>query len=426
MKKYLLVISGVLILSACISNAQNSNLNSAISYFDDFEKFNDQSSLPKAKEKIDLASQNDGTKDKFKTWHYKGKIYLSLFDKQLRDELNKSSETDINKKLVTAYLAASMDMLDESRNAFEKEIELDTKKIYSSEANDKLKIIASNYNDKGYSCIINNKFEDAVLNYQKSYDMKLKMNIVDTAIINNIAVAYQEQKNYKKAEEYFDKLISMNYYPEKNYLAILQMYNDANDTSSVSRVLNKALIAMPENYTFLIERINVYLKAGKSEAAISSINQAISKNPNNHELHLVLGQTYNKMAFPQDASGRDLAKPNNYDDLIKKADAEFNKAIEIKPDYYVGLYSIGIFYNNVGAEILKKTDKMKDPKKIKIEEDKADALFIKAVPILERARNIDNTDMDIKRTLRQLYVRTGQGDSEKYKKLNEEIKSSSK
>jgi hypothetical protein len=130
------------------------------------------------------------------------------------------------------------------------------------------------------------------------------------------------------------------------------------------------------------------------------------------------------MAFPQDAKGKDLAKPTNYNDLIKNADTELSKSVELSPTYFEGLYSLGIFYNNIGADILKRTEKMKDPKKIKIEEDKADVYFIKALPILEKAHAI-RTDMDIMRTLRQLYLRAGKADTEKYKKLNEQIKSAS-
>ena len=402
--------------------AQNINLNSAVSYLDDYEKFNETASLPKAKEKIDLAAKDESTAGKYKTWFYRGRIYLALFDQSLKAEMNKSTESDINKKLMAAYSMISMEYVDEAMISFEKELQLDEKKMYASETNAKMRVVASNYSDKAYSCLDNKNYNDAMVFYEKSYNMKLKMNITDTAAVNNMAVSAVKLKDYKKAEEFYGKLIEMKYRPERCFLAMLQMYADAKDTAAVRTITMKAVAAMPESYALLIEQINLFLKDGKSEAAISSINQALAKNPNNHELHLVLGQTYNKMAFPKDALGKDGLRTGNFSEFLKKAEEEFNKAIQIKPDYFVGQYSLGVFYNNMGADILKQAENIKDPKKAKEEEDKADIMFQKAIPLLEKAHELDRADKDAMKTLRQLYARTGQGDSDKYKKLNDEMK----
>ena len=335
----------------------------------------------------------------------------------------KSQEADINKKIIAAYQTISMTEVDEALKAFRKEIELDEKKIYSADALARIRLISSDYSDKAYSVLMNKNYSDALGYYEISTELKQKtFNIVDTAAINNMAISASKIKDYKKAEQYYNKLIEIKYKPEKCYMAMIQMYNDANDTAASRNMIMKAVAAMPDSYALLIEKINLYLRAGKSDAAIESIKLALSKNDNNHELHLVLGQTYNKMAYPKDASGKDLPKPSNYSELINKAEDEFNKTVQLKGDYFVGLYSLGVFYNNLGADVIKHSENMKDPKKIKAEESKADAMFAKAIPVLEKAHQIDAKDMDTMRTLRQLYARTGQGESEKYKKLDVEYK----
>jgi tetratricopeptide (TPR) repeat protein len=418
-KAFLILSSSFLVLFAA---AQNVNLNSAESYFDDYTNYNVQASLPKAKEKIDLAATNEATSGKYKTWYYKGKIYLALFNEALKEETNKSTESDNTKKLLAAYNTISTEYLDEAVKAFQKEVEMDDKKIYSADANGSIRVIANMYGEKAYACLKNLNYTDALSLYNRSYEMKQKMGVTDTSDVYNMAISAVKLKDYKKAEGYYEKLIEMKYKPERCYLSMIQMYTDAGDTAAVRKVVTKAVAVMPDSYALLIEQINLLLRDGKSEAAINSINQALAKNPKNHELHLVLGQTYNKMAFPKDAANKDLKRPANFNELEKQAEEEFNKAIEIKPDYVVGLYSIGVFYNNLGADILKQSENMKDPKKVKIEEDKADELFKKAIPVLEKAHELDPLDKDTMRTLRQLYARTGQGDTEKYKKLNEEYK----
>ena len=336
--------------------------------------------------------------------------------------MNKSTETDNSKKLIAAYNAIPMAEVNEAFVSFIKETELDIKKIYSDEVDAKIKVIADHYNDKGYSCLLNKNYSEAIVYYEKSCDIKIKMNITDTVAINNLAVAATRIKDYKKANGYYNKLLELNYEPENIYLAMIQMYNEAGDTAALRSIILKSVVAMPESYLLLIEKINLYLRDGKSSEAIEGINQALVKSPNNHELHLVLGQTYNKMAFPKDAANNDLPKPSNFTELIKKAEDEFNKVVQIKPDYFYGQYSLGALYVGMAAEVLKKAEKMKDPAKIKIEENKADKLFEKAIPVLEKAHELDPTDKDTMRVLRQLYARTGQGESEKYKKLNEALK----
>jgi len=421
MKKAILIFGTCLITIGSFSQTQN--LNSAVSYYDDYNKYGELKSLPLAKEKIDLASKDESTAAKYKTWFYRGQIYLSTFDLNLKNAMAKVQETDINKKIVAAYQVVSMTEVDEALKAFQKELELDDKKIYTDDVNARIRLVASDYSDKGYSVLMNKNYSEALVYYEKSTDLKQKaFNIVDTAAINNMAICASKIKDYKKAEQLYDRLIAVKYKPEKCYMAMIQMYNDAGDTASARNMIMKSVAAMPDSYALLIEKINLFLKAGKSDAAIQSINLALAKNDNNHELHLVLGQTYNKMAFPKDAAGKDMPRPTGYNDLMKKAEDEFNKAITIKPDYFVGLYSLGVFYNNLGADVLKQSESMKDPKKVKVEEDKADKMFAKAIPVLEKAHQLDPTDKDTMRTLRQLYARTGQGDTDKYKKLNEELK----
>lgn len=422
MKKVFLLISVFCILYSGASS-QNQNLNSAVSYFEDYSKYNELKSLPLAKEKIDLAAANEATMGKAKTWYYRGKIYHALFDNNLKNEMTKSTEADVNKKIVSAYNVLNMTELDEALKSYEKAITLDDKKIYADEMKSKIRVVANNYSDKAYAGLVNKNYTDAISYYEKSYEMRLKMNITDTAAVNNMAIASMKLKDYKKAEGYYLKLIEMKYKPEKCFLSMIQMYTDAGDTASTRSMIMKSRATLPESYPLLIEEINLYLKNNKSEQAIASINKALDKNPNNHELHLALGQTYNKMAFPRDAANKEMPKPANFTELAKKAEDGFSKALSIKPDYTIGLYSLGIFYNNLGAEYLKTAENMKDPAKIKAEENKADDVFKKAIPILEKAHELDPTDKDTMRTLRQLYARTGQGDTEKYKKLNELLKS---
>lgn len=414
--------------------SQDKNLNKAISYYEDYEKYNELKSLPFAKERIDSAAKNPVSLDKYKTWFYRGQIYLALFELTAKTEMNKIQESDINKKFIGAYLNLSMADAEEALKSFQKELSLDDKKIYVSDATFKIKVIAGYYGTKGLSLLMNKNYADAIAYYEKSYDLKLKISgIIDTAAIYNMAFAERKNKNYKKVEEHYNQLIQFKYgNPEKWYLEMIWMYADAGDTAATRSMIDKSRVAMPDSYSILVEEINLYSKNIDKEdnpskrteiaqKAIRALDAGIIKMPKEAQLHLVLAGIYSKMAFPKDKNNNPLPKAANFNELVLKAEEEYKNAMALKSDFQSN-YTLGIYYNNWCADIINQLDNIKDPAKRKAEEKKADDLLQKAIPLLEKAHELDPTDKDTMRTLRQLYARTGQGDSEKYKKLNEELK----
>lgn len=67
---------------------------------------------------------------------------------------------------------------------------------------------------------------------------------------------------------------------------------------------------------------NIYDQSDSKEAAIRTLENEIEKNPENYNLHFVLGSLYMKIDF-------------------KKAKKEFEKVIELKPNHYLSYISLG-------------------------------------------------------------------------------------
>lgn len=432
MNKIILAISLFLIWGTGV-NAQNNNVESANNYLKDYNEYSGgAAALAKAREKIDLAKDHENTKDKARTWYIRGKIYLASFDNLLKTEMGKSTETDINKKLISAYSVMPMDYAEEARISFEKELQLDDKKVFSAESSSKLNVIAYHFSVKADAQLSTKNYTEAIGNYEKAMAMRSKAGITDTSAINNIAFCAVKSKDYKKAEENYMKLIGMNYKVEKNYLYLIGLHMEAGDTAASRKAITKARAAVPESYKILVEEINLYTKGIDSEAnpdkrsqvaskGIELLNTAIAKNPNDPQLHMVLAALYNKLAFPKDADKKPMAKPANFNDLITKAEDHYKKAVELKSDFTTNS-EMGIFYYNWCADINNRIDDIKDANKKKAEEAKYDMLLNKSVPFLEKAHELDQTDRNIMKALKEVYARTGQGDSEKYKKLNEKFK----
>jgi len=315
-----------------------------------------------------------------------------------------------------------MSELETSLAAYKKCMELDAKKDYP-DALQKTKVGTEEYDKLAIALYNAKKFEDAGAFFEKSVEINQSyMGSIDTASIDNAALAYGKAKNYDKSIQMYNKLLDLKFKKEMSYALMLEILNLKGDDAGYKSTLTKARSEFPNNYDFIVSELNIFLKEGKSEEAIASINKAIEKEPKNYQLYLVLGQTYTKMAFPKDKDNKDLPKPANFDDLVKKATEAFTKAHELKPDDFKVNYSIGAFYNNLGAGKMKAAQDEKDMKKAAAMENEAVEIFKKAIPYLEKAHDIDKGDRDTMKALKQLYAKTGQADSPKYKEIEDLLK----
>src|SRR5438046_1173079 len=88
-----------------IMTAQSAKVQTAWRNLTDYETSKDVSSLMKAKEAIDLASNHEKTKEEAKTWVYRAKIYYALFKNAIEQEEKKLAATvsDKGERLTKAY-----------------------------------------------------------------------------------------------------------------------------------------------------------------------------------------------------------------------------------------------------------------------------------------------------------------------------------
>lgn len=402
--------------------AQNNNLTSAVLYYQGYQKSKDPVELEKAKARIDSASKHPDTQNKAKTWYYRGEIYYATWVMNFLKLKDASKEADDKKKEAEAYCLVSVTELEQSILSYKKAIDLDAKKDYP-DAKKKLGNYVDVYSSKGVKLYNAKKFEDAALYFEKSVEItQTYLGETDTVSLDNAALAYGKAKNYDKAASLYAKLIELKYKKEATYSLLLEVYTMKGDIDSYKSTLAKARTDFPNNYDFIIDEINISLKEGKSEQAITNLKAAIEKDPSNVQLYLVLGQTYTKMAFPKDANGKDLPKPGNFNELTKSAEEAFNKAYALKPDDFKVNYSFGAYFNNLGAGKMKEAQDEKDMNKAKKLEDEAVEILKKAIPYLEKAHELDKTDKDTMKALKQLYAKTGQADSPKYKELEDLLK----
>jgi tetratricopeptide (TPR) repeat protein len=151
----------------------------------------------------------------------------------------------------------------------------------------------------------------------------------------------------------------------------------------------------------LTQETNIYLKAGKKEEALKNLNEAIEADPNNATFYFARGAIYNELGE------------------LDKAIEDYKKAIELDEKYFDAYYNLGALYFNQAAEYFNKIQTITDNTKYQEEKKKADEMFQKALPYLEKAHELNPTDKPTMQSLKQLYVRTGNMD--KYNEIKEKL-----
>ena len=113
----------------------------------------------------------------------------------------------------------------------------------------------------------------------------------------------------------------------------------------------------------------------------------------------------------------------NYDEAI----LAYQKAIDVKSDYFDANYNLGALYFNKAVLGINEANEMWKPRMTKTEaasqkklEEDSKSMFVTARPYLESAFEVDPADLETIRSLKDIYARTGEDD--KFIQMNDLLK----
>ncbi len=329
MKKYFLMLA---LLSVGVSAfAQKSRIRDARSYLSD----ND---YKKAITAIDEAVANESTKDNADAWFLRGVAYLQ---KALDTTVNDPQASVESYNSLMKALAIKPDYGTEINNAiysnalivFNKGVEDYGKKDYNAAYDQFMKVPA--IFDAGGNRFANDKGFMGLATSAKS----------------NAAYSALNAKRDADALKLFNELIAG---PSKNdsgmYQAVIELCQRMGNETAALEAINKARAQFPTNQVFRNLELNYYIKAGKEDVLVAKLEEAVKADPNNDELLFNLGNAYQNMAFPKDASGKDLPQPANYDALFAKAEDYYKRAVAAKPSNADYDYNLGVLYYSVAVD----------------------------------------------------------------------------
>ncbi|MCX6292170.1 MAG: hypothetical protein NT126_10450 [Bacteroidetes bacterium] len=370
---------------------QNFNVQSAADSYKDlqFTKTNRLKDLSDAKRYIDLAYANEQTSNDPKMWIYRGKIYLEI-DRDT-NEVIRNLDPDAIEKSGTSFINCE---------------KTDTKKNYSEDCNNLIWVSGIRLFNKAVAGLNKGEFEKATRYFNLAMeiipfdkDNNLKRNTITPDLITyNLAKTAIKSKDHEKAKSYLQKLIDSKYNDPMIYIYMDRACLEQKDTAKALTYIDQGRKVFEENPTLLNEEIRIYSLQGKFDILISKFTDAIAIDDTREMLY------YN----------RGLLYENQKDD--QHAQADFMKAIELKPDYFDANYALGTLLFNQAADMANTANTIKSNDEFDKAKKKYELRFKEAEPYLEKSLELNLRKTDEEKgvyksnlnSLKQLYVRLGE------------------
>ena len=413
MKTKTIALLGIALIGGIPTFAQKNKVTSAYNYERSFKRDKDCSELKKGIAAIEEAASNSSTNTWPKTFYYGGNLYygaLTFAPKECKESIPNALEKSMefylkmvkfnieeNAKVASANLATEEGkailkaaILNENTSYEDRDWQADVMRA-------KLPVISNGFINKGVEAFQKSDPKTALTYFETSIFLSELMGNVDTLAIYNSALAAENSKQYDKALVLYNKLTELNYGEAKMYTYKAALCRKMGDTILAVATIQDGRKAYPDDKGLIIEELDYYLQTGKSDEALTNLDLAISKDPENALLVFARGTIHDKK------------------ESLALAAADYNKALELKPDYFDAAYNLGAMYFNQAANYNNKANEYsyKEATKIKEATKKAEEFFTKAKGPLKTAHEIDPSDKGTIDSLMKIYI--NEGDNENYK-----------
>jgi tetratricopeptide (TPR) repeat protein len=336
--------------------------------------------LERAVKCTDEAIVNESTSGKWKTWFYRGELYTLIF---------------LDKNLKTKYATAAF----EAVKAFKKLHEINDPKFKEWEEVMKYLLpLATNTFNEGVDQFQAKNYAQAYQYFYAIKDMnavieaKGKTANIDLATaLKNAAICAENAGNTEGAISVYKDWLAVK--PDAAaYRAYCAALKKLGNKEEADKILTEGLSKFPKDANLLVEKINTYLEATQYTEALTYINNLLDVEPKNDGALFIKGLAYEKIG--------------NEDSVVYY----YTKSAEINPKNIKPWNNLGAWYVNKANALVEEMNKLgntaADTKKYDELKAKRKDLYVKAKPYLIKAQEIDPTDAQISRTLKQVELYT--------------------
>ncbi|MDR2027099.1 MAG: tetratricopeptide repeat protein [Prevotellaceae bacterium] len=299
--------------------------------------------------------------------------------------------------------------MQKSYEAFAKAKSLDTGGKNTKKLNEKFSLLAAQTKQEAFNKYNLSKYDEAVEFFGLAVNCLDETGEIDSLSIYYAGVIAIEAKNYAAAEKYLRRAVDINYIENGDaYFYLSEALKEGGKKDESREILEKGIVAYPENQQLIIALINSYIAAQKDpKDIIPFIKKAQEKEATNINLYIVEGDLLERL------------------DDMEGAEKCYVKATEIDPDNFFGYYKRGLLHFNLGAKYNDQAMQEKDKEYERLL-DLADRELRNALPFLEEAFKRNADEISTIQALKEINFRFRvendkyKQDYEKYSKMLEE------
>lgn len=317
-----------------------------------------------------------------KMWYYRGLTYLKVAG--LNNDLSK----------------ANPDAIKIALTSFNKAIETDVKNRVTKQAETNLLNVAIGLYNSGYVAYTGGDYKSAYTDFSLAlplmkYDVngQLKQNNLTAEVLEQM-MAFSAMNNGEdqKAISALEGLVKKKSLESSVYTSLAKLHLNGGDTTKALAVIESGKKINETDKALINMELDIYLKQGRSKELITKLNAAIEEDPGNTIYY--------------------FARAISYEGLndTEKAAADYDKILEIDPEYYDAAYNKGVMYLNKIAKIVDELNGEYKPSIIEKKEAEINGLYKLALVqfenVFENNDNMATADkVDLAGTMKKMYAR---------------------
>jgi len=375
-----------------VVSAQKPNINKAYNYF--FDK-----DFVKAKEAIDLCTQDEKLVQKAQTWLYRANIYFYL--------ANNEYET---KRENTTFKPLFPDASEQAFDAFVKAKEMNKnieafEMLSPNEGIPKLYALLLVY---GVDELIAGNVEIAKRVLSKaitSYEMvKPPQFPLNGELYYYYAYTLEMLNENEKSIAYYNRAITDGSNNVNVYLRLIESFKKERNSSKILEVLEAGKKSLPGNPALYVAEIDYYFFMEEKEVARTLMEKIPTSVYENADLLVNVANFY--------ILDSDYVKAY---DLLKKAN-------QMTPNNFVIFYNLGVCAYYLSEDNFQKANDLEvkgDKSSAMVHKTKSENFLLEAQNLFERVHQTEPKDINVMYTLRSIYARL---QSSKYDEMDAKIK----
>ncbi|BDB57506.1 tetratricopeptide repeat protein [Flavobacterium ammonificans] len=159
--------------------------------------------------------------------------------------------------------------------------------------------------------------------------------------------------------------------------------------AEAKKAVAEARVTNPDDKSLILTEANLYLDTKDYDTYKKLITEVLAQSPNDADLVFNLGViSYNAKNFAE-------------------AETYYKRAVEIKPDYVNAYLNLAILKLDADKKLFDEIQKLgnseKDNKRYEVLKKQREAVFTSALPYLEKAAELDDTNEEVKSTLLSVF-----------------------